>query len=43
MSTSKEYLNYDLDLLSQLDEITSCNDGRIHYLLSWQNCWRNIR
>ena len=44
MASSKEYLEFILGQLSELEEITyrASYDGRIYYLLSWQDCRRYL-
>ena len=46
MASSKEYLEFILGQLSELEEITyralPSYDGRIYYLLSWQDCRRYL-
>ena len=36
MASSKDYLEFVLEQLSELQEITYRNDGRIYYPLSWK-------
>ena len=43
MASTKAYLDFVLEQLSGLDEISSwAMDGRIHSLLPWKGFWRNI-
>ena len=42
MASSKEFLEYILEQLSEVEEITYRAMMGVHYLLQRQNCRRNI-
>ena len=43
MASSKEYLNFILEQLSELEEITyKTMMGEYIFLLSWENYWWNL-
>ena len=43
MASSKEYLDFILEQLSDLEEISyKSMMGELYNLLSWKNCWWNL-
>ena len=42
MASSKNYLQFVLEQLSELDEITYRTMMGVYYLLSWQDCRRHL-